>query len=73
MTIHRARVVPRSVCNQHGQSHTCRTRPGPCARLRLLTVRAMLRDGMDSSTVVAATGIPRALVQVMLTLELDSH
>lgn len=48
-------------------------RPGPCACLRLLTVRAMLRNGMDPAAVAAVTGAPRALVDLILTLDLDRH
>ena len=48
-------------------------RPGPCACLRLLTVRAMLRDGLDPAGVAAVTGVPRALVDLVLTLDLDRH
>ena len=39
-------------------------------RLRVLTVRAMLRDGMDPATVAAVTGVPRVGVDVILAEDL---
>ena len=68
------RVIPRPVChNEHGRSRPDEPRPGPCACLRLLTVRAMVRKGMDPAAVAAVTGVPRALVDLILTLDLDRH
>jgi len=41
--------------------------------LRVLTVRAMLRDGMDPAAVTAVTGVPRVLVDVILAEDLNRH
>jgi hypothetical protein len=39
----------------------------------MLTVRAMLRDGMDPAAVAAVTGVPRVLVEVILAEDLNRH
>jgi hypothetical protein len=49
------------------------SRPGPYVCLRVLTVRAMLRDGMDPAAVTAVTGVPRVLVDVILAEDLNRH
>lgn len=41
--------------------------------LRVLTVRAMLRDGMNPAAVTMATGVPRALVDVILAEDRNRH
>lgn len=63
---------PKPVCHNENRRSRCDgTGPGPCACLRLFTVRAMLRDGMDPAVVAAVTGVPRAPVDLILTLDLD--
>jgi hypothetical protein len=57
--------------NENERSRCDGPRPGPCGCLRVLTVRAMLRSGMDPAAVAAITGVPRALVDLILALELD--
>lgn len=48
-----------------------RVRPGPCMRLRVLTVRAMLREGMAPAAVAAVTGVPRVVVDVIVGDDLN--
>jgi hypothetical protein len=59
--------------NMNERSRADRTRPGPCTCLRLLTVRAMLRSGIDPAAVAAVIGVPRALVDLILAEDLDRH
>jgi hypothetical protein len=44
---------------------------GVAARIRMLTARAMLRDGRDPLTVAEVTHIPLDLVQLMRDIDAD--
>lgn len=52
----------------HRAAPARRLEAGP--RLRLLTARAMLRDGVDPAEVAASTKVPSALVE-LIRAELD--
>lgn len=65
------RLVP--IPLSHNECGRSCPRPGPCVCLRVLTVRAMLRDGMDPAAAAAVTGVPRVLVDVILAEDLNRH
>ena len=44
---------------------------GVTARIRMLTARAMLRDGDDPLTVAEVTHVPLALVELMRDIDAD--
>ena len=63
---------PKPLChNEHRRSRHDATQLSPRGCLRLLSVRAMLRDGTDPAVAAVVTGVPRALVEQILTLDHD--
>jgi hypothetical protein len=59
--------------NTFRRSHCAVPRLGPCTCLRLLTARAMLRNGADAASVAARTGVPQRSVYLILAVDLARH